>query len=114
METFEYFFFRFQYSCQIWTRLLTWLGKSKSIRTWQQEMAWICRYATNKTGVADIACSIFAMMIYCIWRDGNQLRFQHGLADATKTCREIALHIHIRGRDIVTWQNMLRILNCFP
>ncbi|XP_019226216.1 PREDICTED: uncharacterized protein LOC109207700 [Nicotiana attenuata] len=91
-----------------------WLGHNRTIRDWQSEVAWISQYAIKKNGHWAIVTCVFGMMIYTIWRARNKLGFQGGITTVSSICKEIAIHIHTRGRLIQHWQEALEKLNCYP
>lgn len=70
--------------------------------------------AKKKNGLAEITSSVFAMVIYIIWRDKNKIRFQKGRGEAEKMIREVVLHTHIMGRSRERWQLALQQLRHFP
>ncbi|XP_019263748.1 PREDICTED: uncharacterized protein LOC109241462 [Nicotiana attenuata] len=43
-----------------------------------EEIAWISSIAKGKNGKAEITTAAFAMVVYCIWRERNSIRFQKG------------------------------------
>ncbi|KAH0654439.1 hypothetical protein KY290_031401 [Solanum tuberosum] len=102
------------YSNQIWTRMLKWMGNYRSIGPWQQEIEWVSRIAKKKIAQAEAICCTFAMVIYNIWKDRNTLRFKRGQVEVSHTCKDIAMHLHIQGRNKASWQTMLSSLNHFP
>ncbi|KAH0650557.1 hypothetical protein KY284_030469 [Solanum tuberosum] len=114
VESFEHLFFRCVYSNQIWTRMLKWMGNYRSIGPWQQEIEWVSQIAKKKTSQAEAICCTFAMVIYNIWKDRNTLRFKRGQVEVSHTCKDIAMHLHIQGRNKASWPTMLSSLNHFP
>ncbi|KAH0724837.1 hypothetical protein KY284_000702 [Solanum tuberosum] len=74
-------------------------GNYKSIGPWQQEIEWVSRIAKKKTALAEAICCTFAMVIYNIWKDKNTLRFKRGEVEVSRTCKDIAMHLHIQGRN---------------
>uniref|UniRef100_A0A1U7YPV5 Uncharacterized protein LOC104246697 n=1 Tax=Nicotiana sylvestris TaxID=4096 RepID=A0A1U7YPV5_NICSY len=63
-EVFDHIFFECSMTKELWSRLLKWLGHSRTIRNWQSEVAWISQYATKKNGHWAIVTCVFGMMIY--------------------------------------------------
>lgn len=70
--------------------------------------------ARRKTGKGPINSCTFAMVIYVIWRERNQLRFSNGVYDEDRISREIVLYVHTRGQDHSKWKKQLEELNAFP
>ncbi|XP_019227163.1 PREDICTED: uncharacterized protein LOC109208497 [Nicotiana attenuata] len=77
-EVFDHLFFEFTMTKEIWSILLKWLGHSRPIRDWQNEVNWINQGATRKNGHWAIVTCVFGMLIYTIRRDRNKLRFHGG------------------------------------
>ncbi|OIT37924.1 hypothetical protein A4A49_59066, partial [Nicotiana attenuata] len=96
-ETLQHLFFKCPVTSKVWTRLLLWLGMKRSIKGWKEELTWASRMARKKTGKAAITSYVFAMLIYSIWRERNMNRFQKSVFEERRICREIVLHVHIRG-----------------
>ncbi|XP_060170472.1 uncharacterized protein LOC132601404 [Lycium barbarum] len=113
VETFDYLFFACSINRGLWGKLLQWLGHYETIGTWKEEIHWICNMAHGTNGAASITCSVFGMMVYCIWQERNSIRFQPGQYNATRVYRGISLHMHIKGRHKAKWQPILSTLNCF-
>ncbi|XP_055824641.1 uncharacterized protein LOC129893176 [Solanum dulcamara] len=113
-EYFDHLFFNCPYSKQVWSRSLKWLGIHRSIGSWKQELDWMCKVAKKKNAHAEITCCTFATVVYNIWRDRNTLRLRKGQVTVTRTCKDIAMHLHIQGRNTAAWQTVLNMLNPFP
>ncbi|OIS97198.1 hypothetical protein A4A49_60722, partial [Nicotiana attenuata] len=96
-ENFEHLFFKYQYTRTLLERMLNWLGYRRQIQNWEQEVNWISSVAKKKDCVAEMTMAVFAMVVYCIWRERNMIRFEKGRYDADRVCKEIAMHIHIQG-----------------
>ncbi|KAK4355931.1 hypothetical protein RND71_024902 [Anisodus tanguticus] len=94
----------------LWHRILLWQGFHKNIGDWEAEVQWVTEWARKKTGQGAIRCS-FAMLIYVMWRERNQIRFKQSRYQADRVCKELALHIHIRGGNLKQWQPWLAKLN---
>ncbi|XP_059290313.1 uncharacterized protein LOC132043877 [Lycium ferocissimum] len=99
-ETFDHFFFTCSHTRTIWGILFKWLGHTRRIGSWQEEVDWINRLAKRKNGRDSVTCYTFAMMIYCIWHLRNSMRCQGARMETEKMYREIAMHIHIKGRKL--------------
>ncbi|XP_019228498.1 PREDICTED: uncharacterized protein LOC109209643 [Nicotiana attenuata] len=98
METLDHLYFECPHTRLLWDRILKWLGTTRIIGSWQDEIAWISSIAKGKNEKAEITTAAFAMVVYCIWRERNSIRFQKGRYMVDETCKEIALHMHIQGR----------------
>ncbi|KAK4723984.1 hypothetical protein R3W88_026763 [Solanum pinnatisectum] len=101
-ESFEHFYFECRVTRALWHRLLVWLGTNRTIGSWQN------------IGKGTIISCVFAMLVYLLWRERNVIRFQSNLYQSDRLCKEIALHIHMRGRDLSKWKNTLQTLDRLP
>ncbi|XP_060182635.1 uncharacterized protein LOC132612466 [Lycium barbarum] len=48
-SSFDHLLFTYSYTSNIWARLLKWLGHTRVISNWQEEIEWISRMARRKT-----------------------------------------------------------------
>ncbi|OIT38058.1 hypothetical protein A4A49_58859, partial [Nicotiana attenuata] len=96
-ETFEHLYFGCQNTRELWDRILKWLGHTRQIGDWNQELNWMNNIAKKKEYKAEITVASFAMVMYCIWRERNSMRFNKGRYNIDEVCREVAMHIHIQG-----------------
>ncbi|XP_060212026.1 uncharacterized protein LOC132639602 [Lycium barbarum] len=109
-ETLDHLLFNCTITRALWTRLLNWLGIQRTIGTWQEEVNWVCTWAKRRTEKGAIISVIFAMLVATIWRERNLLRFHNGYFQVDRICREIAIHIHIKGQHNRKWQQELLVL----
>ncbi|XP_019232110.1 PREDICTED: uncharacterized protein LOC109212868 [Nicotiana attenuata] len=114
METLDHLYFECPHTRLLWDRILKWPGTTRIIESWQDEIAWINSIAKGKNGKAEITTAAFAMVVYCIWRERNSIRFQKRRYMVDETCKEIALHMHIQGRSKIKWQQALQNVNSYP
>ncbi|OIT05296.1 hypothetical protein A4A49_65129, partial [Nicotiana attenuata] len=96
-ETFEHLYFCCHNTNKLWERILNWLGHTRLIGDWNYELRWINNMAKKKECKAEITTTAFAMVVYCIWRERNMMRFNKGRYNINAVCKEIAMHIHIQG-----------------
>ena len=61
----------------------------------------------SKSGKKAILCSVFTMVVAIIWTERNGLRFKAGHYNIDRVCREVALHIHIKGQELPKWGSTL-------
>ncbi|XP_059310255.1 uncharacterized protein LOC132061454 [Lycium ferocissimum] len=112
-ETLENLFFACPVTKALWNRLLLWLGFTRSIGTWQEELQWVCNWPRKKSAKGAMT-SEFAMLVAVLWRERNNLRFHTRQFNSNRLCREIAIHIHIRGSKLQKWKTTLDSLNYMP
>ncbi|KAH0654914.1 hypothetical protein KY285_029796 [Solanum tuberosum] len=77
-----------------------WVGVHRATGSWAEVVQWMSNWAKKKFGTGAILSCIFPMLVATIWRDRNRIRFQGGSYNADRICREIAIHIHIRGTEL--------------
>ncbi|OIT01650.1 hypothetical protein A4A49_56736, partial [Nicotiana attenuata] len=97
VETFEHLYFGCPDTSRLWEKVLTWTGNARQIGTWPQELQWIYNMAKKKLCRAEMITALFEMVIYCIWRERNSIRFNKGRYCIDELCKEIAIDIHIQG-----------------
>ncbi|XP_019263106.1 PREDICTED: uncharacterized protein LOC109240879 [Nicotiana attenuata] len=110
-ETFNHLFFECPVTSRLWAKLCHWLGHKRSIGDWECELEWINKKAKSRAGINSIACCVFAMTVAMIWRERNKGRFEDGKYDEYQICKEIILHIHVRGQNNKKWRALLQQLN---
>ncbi|XP_019242573.1 PREDICTED: uncharacterized protein LOC109222707 [Nicotiana attenuata] len=113
-ETFEHLYFGCQNTRELWDRILKWLGHTRQIGDWSQELNWMNNIAKKKEYKAEMTVASFAMVMYCIWRERNSMRFNKGRYNIDEVCREVAMHIHIQGRKKIKWKKGLELVNKMP
>ncbi|XP_059292280.1 uncharacterized protein LOC132045723 [Lycium ferocissimum] len=113
-ETMEHLFFGCPITHTFWRRALVWIGEHRTVGSWQEELDWINNLPKKRSGKEGILCCLFAMVINIIWRERNMMRFQNGIFQPEKVCKELAMFIHIRGREIKQWQPYLHQLVLWP
>ncbi|XP_019258462.1 PREDICTED: uncharacterized protein LOC109236708 [Nicotiana attenuata] len=114
LEYFSHLFFECTITKKLWSRLCSWLGYNRSIGDWKTELEWACKKAKSRRERNAITSCVFAMTVALIWRERNIIRFEQAKFDDLQICREIELHIHIRGKNIVKWKEALYQLNWIP
>ncbi|OIT31082.1 hypothetical protein A4A49_65791, partial [Nicotiana attenuata] len=97
LESFNHLFFECSNTKKLWSRLCLWLGYKRNIRGWEAEPEWAYKKAKSKKGINVITSCVFAITVAMIWRERNRIRFDTAKYDELQICREIVLHIHIRG-----------------
>ncbi|OIT06398.1 hypothetical protein A4A49_61465, partial [Nicotiana attenuata] len=95
-ETLYHLFFECPVTNRAWTRLLLWLDMKRNIKEWKEELNRASSMARKKTEKAIITSFVFAMLVYSIWRERNMIKFQQGIFEEQRLCREIVLHVHKR------------------
>lgn len=69
MQIFRHLFFECPYAGRLWGKMLRWLGYSRPLGPWPDELVWTCKMAMRKNGLASITSCVFAMIIYYIWKE---------------------------------------------
>ncbi|OIT28976.1 hypothetical protein A4A49_55671, partial [Nicotiana attenuata] len=97
METFDHLYFDYPKTNKQWDRVLKWLGITRQIGSWHNELNWMSSLANRKNCKAEMTTAVFAMVVYCIWRERNSIGFNKGRYNTDDLCKEIAIHMHIQG-----------------
>ncbi|XP_019259569.1 PREDICTED: uncharacterized protein LOC109237690 [Nicotiana attenuata] len=111
LESFSHLFFECTNTKKLWSRLYLRLGYKRNIGDWETELKWACKKAMSRRGTNAITSCVFAMTVALIWRERNTIRFDKPKFDDLQICREIVIHIHIRGRSIGKWKEALQQLD---
>lgn len=93
----------------LWSLSMCLPGYKRQIQDWNVEVTWACKLAKSKRGVDEITSCAFAMVVYLIWQARNSSRFQQKSIHVDALIKEMALHLHIRGRNSGTM--MVRRVN---
>uniref|UniRef100_A0A3Q7FAJ2 Uncharacterized protein n=1 Tax=Solanum lycopersicum TaxID=4081 RepID=A0A3Q7FAJ2_SOLLC len=83
----------------LWSLSMCLPGYKRQIQDWNVEVTWACKLAKSKRGVDEITSCAFAMVVYLIWQARNSSRFQQKSIHVDALIKEMALHLHIRGRN---------------
>ncbi|XP_060183077.1 uncharacterized protein LOC132613033 [Lycium barbarum] len=113
-ETLLHLFFNCTTTKALWHMMLVWLGVHRAIGSWQEEVQWTTTMAKRKSDRGAITSVVSAMVIALVWRDRNLIRFQSHNYNEDILCKEIVVHLHIRGRTRRKWQPVLSQLNPMP
>ncbi|XP_060182966.1 uncharacterized protein LOC132612911 [Lycium barbarum] len=77
-ETFSHLFFNCAAVRTVWQKVLLWQGFQRTVGAWDTEVQWVASWARKKSGQGASVCCSFAMVVYVIWREMNQMTFQKG------------------------------------
>ncbi|XP_019238886.1 PREDICTED: uncharacterized protein LOC109218943 [Nicotiana attenuata] len=114
LESFNHLFFECSITKKLWSRLCVWMGHKRNIGGWDTKLEWVCKKAKSRKGINAITSCVFAIIVAMIWRERNRIRFDKGKYDENQICREIVLHIHVRGKSNSKWKGLLQQLNWIP
>nr|XP_009782599.1 PREDICTED: uncharacterized protein LOC104231324 [Nicotiana sylvestris] len=112
-ESMEHMWFVCDYSRTIWATLLQWLEEKHHIGSWEEEIEWIKRKTASKAR-GEILIFLFTAVVYHVWTERNQRRFQGKMLACTQRIKDIVLKMHIRGQSEAKWHKELEILKNFP
>lgn len=51
--------------------MLNWVGESRSLGSWQEEVIHTPSWAEKSSGKGGIQCNMFALVVMVIWRERN-------------------------------------------
>ncbi|XP_070031575.1 uncharacterized protein [Nicotiana tomentosiformis] len=91
IETMAHLFFECQYSRNIWSTLLNWLGERHQIGLWEEEVVWLTKRAKNGRPRNSILEFLFAAVVYHTWTERNMRRFQGRKTETKSRIRDIVL-----------------------
>lgn len=87
-ETQQHLFFECDYSLNIWSSILGWLGWQRQMLPWALEWQWVLHYSRSKTARCVLLKACFVAAVYEIWCERNSRIFQN-----THTVKEGLIHI---------------------
>ncbi|XP_060192448.1 uncharacterized protein LOC132621967 [Lycium barbarum] len=98
----------------IWSTILQWLGITRQVTNWADEVKWMAQHVHNGRLRASILGFLSATVIYHIWQERNARRFQEKEKQPVQIIRDIILQLHIRGQGNCKWSRLLDRLNQYP
>ncbi|KAH0633350.1 hypothetical protein KY284_036136 [Solanum tuberosum] len=114
METVEHLFFDWTITKDLWARLLIWLGFTRSIDGWKNELLWVNAQAKGTSGKGALVSCYFVTLVALLWRERNKIRFEQGQLQVDKFLREIAYHLHVRAQTRPRWKAALTLIVGIP
>ncbi|XP_019242019.1 PREDICTED: uncharacterized protein LOC109222065 [Nicotiana attenuata] len=112
-ETFQHLLSECTYSRNMWNAMLNWIEIQHQIGSWDEEIEWITKVVVNRTK-GEILVFLFTAVVYQIWKERNNRRFQGIETTYNKSIKEIVLMLHIRGQQVDKWRKELEKLNSYP
>lgn len=98
-ETFDHLLFDCAYSRTMWSKILRWAEVKHQIGSWDEEISWIAKVAVNRSK-GEILAFLFTAVVYHVWNERNNRRFQGKEITCNKRIKEIVLMLHIRGQSV--------------
>lgn len=109
-ETHAHLFFECKYSTCMFQRMLVWLKYHRTITTQGSELARLSSKVNNKNPKNTILEIIFAVVVYHIWSERNNRRFQNQKREALDRAKEIVIQVHITGQKTTSYENDITTL----
>ncbi|KAK4709940.1 hypothetical protein R3W88_004453 [Solanum pinnatisectum] len=91
MENFDHLFYACPYSSYVWKAMLNWLGYHRQLSSWESKVKWMISRVKNSRQRAGILEFCFAAIIYNIWTERNNKRFNDKKGSITQGLKEIAI-----------------------
>lgn len=114
METVEHLFSDCSVTKAFWTRTLIWLGYSRRIGDWKNELQWVNTQVKGTSGKRPLVSCVFATLVALLWRERNKIRFEQGQLHVDKLGREISYHLHVRAQGRPSWKAALTLIAGVP
>lgn len=114
IEIHEHLFFEFSYSTKLWKSILTWMGYQRRIEDWEEEVNWLIKNVSNKNPKRALLGIVFDVVVYNIWMERNNKRFQQCKKAIQDRAKEIAVQIQVTGQMKPKWRPLLERLNNYP
>ncbi|XP_019258555.1 PREDICTED: uncharacterized protein LOC109236788 [Nicotiana attenuata] len=112
-ESMEHIWFGCRYAKTIWYTLVNWLNEKHQIGTWDDEIKWLTSRNPSRT-CGEILVFLFTAMVYHVWIERNNRRFQGKAVEARQKIKDIVLELHLAGQNERKWQKELTRLKNYP
>lgn len=113
-ETHDHLFFDYVYSKTLWQAMLQRLKCQRTTGTWETEIQWLAANVNSRNPRKIILGVVFATVVYNIWMERNNRRFQRTTRDAKDRAKEISIQVHFTGVKLPKWSPMLQNINSYP
>lgn len=77
--------------------MLSWLRYQRSVTNWEAEVKWLFATANNRNPRKTILGAVFAAVVYHIWMERNDRRFQNQKREAMDRAKDVTIQVHITG-----------------
>ncbi|XP_015167982.1 uncharacterized protein [Solanum tuberosum] len=114
IENFDHLFYACPYSSYVWKAMLKWLGYHRQVGSWEYEVKWMISRVKNSRPRAGILGFCFAAIIYNIWMERNNQRFNAKKGSTAQRLKEITVQVHIEGQRHCKWKPHLDQLIGYP
>ncbi|XP_019252653.1 PREDICTED: uncharacterized protein LOC109231444 [Nicotiana attenuata] len=113
-EIHDHLYFECPYSQSLWTGIQEWLRYKRKIEEWEIEVQWLTTSVNNRNPKKTLLGVVFAAVVYNIWMERNERRFQGQRREVQDRAKEIARQVHISGQKNCKWTPILNTLNSYP
>ncbi|XP_057800135.1 uncharacterized protein LOC131015733 [Salvia miltiorrhiza] len=96
-ESLNHLFFVCPYSANVWDKLAMWCGVQRKAGAWDDEVEYLERQGASKTGKQLMYRLLVATIVYHIWRERNERRFNSKASHAESVVRQCQLMMVVRG-----------------
>ncbi|XP_070003400.1 uncharacterized protein LOC142165733 [Nicotiana tabacum] len=113
-ETHDHLYFECSYSQSLWKGILRWLEYQRTTGKWETKLQWLIANVNNRNLRKALLEVVFAVVVYNIWMERNDRRFQQLSREAKDRAKEIALQVQIAGQKKPKWSSILQSFNSYP
>ncbi|XP_016446187.1 uncharacterized protein LOC107771350 [Nicotiana tabacum] len=113
-ETHDHLYFECPYSQSLWTGMLEWLSYQRKVENWEDEVQWLTTNVNNRNPRKTLLGVVFAAVVYHIWIERNERRFQNQRREVKDRAKDIVMQVHIKGQKKCKWTPILSTLNSYP
>ncbi|KAM3200844.1 hypothetical protein P3L10_033207 [Capsicum annuum] len=110
-ETINHLFFKCKVSAEVWGRILWWQGLLRQPEEWQRELIWCTSKHNSKNSTDLLYRTTLVAANYYVWRERNQVVFQHKRSCGDAIVRLIIQAIFTRTTPTSKMQGKLAKLN---
>ncbi|XP_019224063.1 PREDICTED: uncharacterized protein LOC109205770 [Nicotiana attenuata] len=113
-ETHSHLFFECEYSRQLWSSFLCWIGENSQVGSWDEEVERITTKKCSSKAHAEVLGWLKVARVYHIWDEHNARRFQKQQRDRRLRSRKIVIQLQSKGQPRSRWKRLSENANSYP
>ncbi|XP_056690394.1 uncharacterized protein [Spinacia oleracea] len=94
-ETFEHLFFLCDFSYEVWSAILRWMGFRRNVEAWSVELQLLKQHNNNSVS-HNVYRMAISMTVYLLWKERNARRFSQLLHTPNMIVRHALMLIYTR------------------
>ncbi|XP_019257669.1 PREDICTED: uncharacterized protein LOC109235876 [Nicotiana attenuata] len=114
MESHNHIFFTCSFSKDVWRRIINWMGISRELEGWDEEIKWAIEQVKDNGSKTMLYRLSMTGAMYHIWLERNRRIFQKIKRSSEDITTQIVRDIHYIGYSHSRLRNSLQKLNYYP